>query len=95
NVYPAEIEAELVQHPAISDAAVIGVEDDKWGEVGAAFIVPAPGETLDHEKVKTWLEERLSRIKLPHEWHVLDELPRSPYGKVEKTKLKRMLNPEC
>ncbi len=89
NVYPAEIEAELVQHPSLSDAAVIGVPDEKWGEVGAAFIVAAPGESIDLEQVQQWLRERLSKIKLPHQWHVLKELPRTPYGKVEKGKLER------
>jgi len=88
NVYPAEVEGELLQHPSISDAAVIGVEDEKWGEVGVAFIVAAPGETIDLEELKKWLAERISRIKLPAEWRVVDALPRTPYGKVEKPKLK-------
>lgn len=88
NVYPAEIEAELVQHPSISDAAVIGVEDEKWGEVGAAFVVPAPDQTIEVSAVERWLGERLSRVKLPKEWRIVNALPRTPYGKVEKTRLK-------
>jgi fatty-acyl-CoA synthase len=91
NVYPAEIEAELVRHPMISDAAVIGVDDGTWGEVGVAFVVPVPGEAIAVQEVHEWLGARLSRIKLPHRWHVVDELPRSPYGKIEKVRLKEMI----
>ena len=87
NVYPAEIEAQLVQHPSVSDAAVIGVDDPKWGEVGAAFVVAAPGTTIDTAALEAWLGERLSRIKIPKRWTVLNELPRTPYGKIEKHKL--------
>jgi fatty-acyl-CoA synthase len=87
NVYPAEIEAELVQHPSVSDAAVVGIEDPKWGEVGAAYVVAAPGMTIDVPALEAWLGERLNRIKIPKRWTVLDELPRTPYGKVEKHRL--------
>jgi len=87
NVYPAEIEGELVQHPWISDAAVIGVEDEKWGEVGVAFVVPVTGESIDVVALKEWLAGRLSKIKLPTAWRIVDALPRTPYGKVEKAKL--------
>jgi fatty-acyl-CoA synthase len=87
NVYPAEIEAELLQHPSVSDAAVIGTADPKWGEVGAAFVVAAPGTTIDVAALESWLGERLSRIKIPKRWTVLDALPRTPYGKVEKHRL--------
>ncbi|MBI2213922.1 MAG: AMP-binding protein [Acidobacteria bacterium] len=87
NVYPAEIEAELVQHPSVSDAAVVGVGDPTWGEVGAAFVVAAPGATIDVAALEAWLAERLSRLKIPKRWNVLTELPRTPYGKVEKHRL--------
>lgn len=87
NIYPAEIEAELVQHPSVSDAAVIGIADEKWGEVGAAFVVAAPGTTIDTAALESWLGERLSRIKIPKRWTILDALPRTPYGKVEKHRL--------
>ncbi|MFA6956314.1 MAG: long-chain fatty acid--CoA ligase [Thermoanaerobaculia bacterium] len=87
NVYPAEIEAELLQHPTVSDAAVIGIADPKWGEVGAAFVVAAPGTTIDVASLEAWLGERLNRIKIPKRWTILDALPRTPYGKVEKHRL--------
>jgi fatty-acyl-CoA synthase len=88
NVYPAEIEGQLLQHPSVSDAAVIGFEDEKWGEVGAAFVVAAPGETVDLNELQHWLGERLGRIKIPKQWRLIEGLPRTPYGKVEKGKLR-------
>jgi fatty-acyl-CoA synthase len=91
NVYPAEIEAELVQHPHIADAAVIGIEDATWGEVGAAFVVATAAATLDIPSIESWLGERLSRLKIPKRWEILSELPRNPYGKIEKTKLRDSL----
>jgi fatty-acyl-CoA synthase len=92
NVYPAEIEAELLQNPQVADAAVIGVEDEKWGESGVAFVVLTPGSAADQESLTAWLAERLSSVKHPRRWIFVDALPRSPYGKVEKPKLKAMLD---
>jgi fatty-acyl-CoA synthase len=91
NVYPAEIEAELLQNPQVADAAVIGVEDEKWGESGVAFVVLVPGSPADQESLTRWLAERLSAVKHPRRWIFVEALPRSPYGKVEKPKLKAML----
>ncbi|MCA1734415.1 MAG: hypothetical protein LC732_12550 [Acidobacteria bacterium] len=91
NVYPAEVEAELLQNPQVADAAVIGVEDEKWGESGVAFIVLTPGSAADQESLTSWLAERLSTVKHPRRWIFVEALPRSPYGKVEKPKLKAML----
>jgi fatty-acyl-CoA synthase len=91
NVYPAEIEAELVQHPAVSDAAVVAMEDATWGEVGVAFVVSrARQEDLD-----AFLAARLSRYKLPKRYVFLEALPRTPYGKVEKEKLKAFYDEHC
>jgi len=90
NVYPAEIEAELLQHPDVRDAAVIGVEDERWGEVGVAFVVRT-SEALDEAMLVAFLEERLSRYKVPKRWMFVDTLPRTPYGKVEKKKLEEMV----
>ncbi|HSN69103.1 MAG TPA: AMP-binding protein, partial [Thermoanaerobaculia bacterium] len=88
NVYPAEIEAELLQHPAVADAAIVGVPDETWGEIGAAFVVPAGASTIDAHELEAWLGERLSRLKIPKRWHLVESLPRTPFGKVEKTKLR-------
>jgi fatty-acyl-CoA synthase len=91
NVYPAEIEGELLSHPAVSDAAVIGVADGRWGEVGVAFVVDLPGENVSDEELTTFLAARIARYKLPSKYVRLVALPRTPYGKVVKEELRRML----
>jgi fatty-acyl-CoA synthase len=88
NVYPAEIEAELVSHPLVADAAVVPVPDATWGEVGIAFVVARAGRA----ELETYLGARLSKYKLPKQYVFLDALPRTPYGKVEKHRLSDMLN---
>jgi fatty-acyl-CoA synthase len=84
NVYPAEIEGELVTHPRVSDAAVIAVPDEKWGEVPVAFVV---GDATS-EELTSYLAVRIAKYKVPKKFVFIDALPRTPYGKVEKTKLK-------
>jgi fatty-acyl-CoA synthase len=84
NVYPAEIEAELVAHPAVSDAAVVAVPDVQWGEAGIAFVV-ASG--VDAEELTTYLSTRLARYKVPKRFVFVDTLPRTAYGKVVKESL--------
>jgi fatty-acyl-CoA synthase len=88
NVYPAEIEGELLLHPAVMDAAVVGVPDEKWGEAGVAFVVARPGETLTKEALLAFAETRLARYKLPKEVVFVEALPRTPYGKVVKGELR-------
>ena len=88
NVYPAEIEAELLQHDAVKDAAVIGMEDEKWGEVPVAFVVLQPGIKVPAEELLLFLRERLSKIKLPRQCTFVDALPRNAYGKVLKNELR-------
>jgi fatty-acyl-CoA synthase len=87
NVYPAEIENQLLQHPSLRDAAVIGVPHEKWGEVGVAYVVAAEGTTVDVAKLAGFVESRLARYKVPKEFIVTDELPRTDYGKVVKAEL--------
>lgn len=91
NVYPAEIEAELVLHPRVEDAAVVGVPDERWGEVGVAFVVPRPGVAPTAEALAVHLGERLARYKVPREFRFLDALPRTAYGKVVKGELHRQV----
>ncbi|MEM8961548.1 MAG: long-chain-fatty-acid--CoA ligase [Acidobacteriota bacterium] len=86
NVYPAEIEGELMRHPAVADAAVVGVPDEKWGEIGVAFVVAR--EALDDDALTSHLEARLARYKLPRGYRYVDALPRTPYGKVVKGELR-------
>jgi fatty-acyl-CoA synthase len=88
NVYPAEIEAELVAHPSVSDAAVIAIPDDTWGEVGVAFIVGS----ISSDDLTAYLGMRIAKYKLPRRFVFVDALPRTPYGKVEKEKLRTLLS---
>jgi fatty-acyl-CoA synthase len=92
NVYPAEIEAALLLHPAVEDAAVVGVPDATWGEIGVAFVVLRPGAAPDPAAaLHAHLGERLARYKLPKSYRVVPELPRTAYGKVVKAELRRRL----
>jgi fatty-acyl-CoA synthase len=86
NVYPAEVEGELLLHPGVQDAAVIGVADATWGEVGVAFVVPG-GEPPAPEELVAFLGGRLARFKVPRQFVFVDALPRTPYGKVVKAEL--------
>ncbi len=88
NVYPAEIEGELLLHPAVQDAAVVGVPDATWGEVGVAFVVVRPGETPTKADLLAFAEARLARYKLPKDVVFVDDLPRTAYGKVVKGELR-------
>ncbi len=88
NVYPAEIEGELLQHPAVQDAAVVGVPDERWGERGVAFVVLRPERSVDPDELAAFLGERLARYKIPREFVFRDALPRTPYGKVVKGELR-------
>jgi fatty-acyl-CoA synthase len=90
NVYPAEIEGELVLHPRVSDAAVLAVADETWGEVGVAFVVGA----VSAQELSDYLMLRVAKYKIPKRFVFLDTLPRSPYGKVEKMKLRERLSNE-
>ncbi|MFW9880182.1 MAG: AMP-binding protein [Candidatus Thorarchaeota archaeon] len=88
NVYPIEIEELLFKHPAIDLAAVIGVQDEKWGEVGKAYITLKPGETITIEAIKEFLIKRLAKYKVPKYFEIKESLPTSAAGKI----LKRELN---
>ena len=88
NVYPAEIEGELLLHPAVQDAAVVGIPDPTWGEVGVAFVVLRPGEGLTKAELLAFAEARLARYKLPKDVVFVDALPRTAYGKVVKGELR-------
>ncbi|WP_170366796.1 AMP-binding protein [Ruegeria arenilitoris] len=87
NVYPAEVEKVLYSHPAVLEAAVIGVPDDRWGEVGAAFILLRPKQTLDAENLRSWCRERLAGYKIPAYVRVVPDFPRTAAGKIRKPAL--------
>jgi fatty-acyl-CoA synthase len=86
NVYPAEVESVLHEHPAVADAAVVGVPDERWGEIGIAFVVRARDVT--QQSLVEFMGERLARFKLPKAVTFVDELPRSAIGKVLKDELR-------
>ncbi|MCX8110943.1 MAG: long-chain fatty acid--CoA ligase [Syntrophorhabdaceae bacterium] len=88
NVYPAEVEKALLNHPDILDAAVIGVEDERWGEVGKAFIVLKRDKTIDETEIYRFLNERLARYKIPKYIEFLDNLPKTASGKIRKSLLR-------
>jgi fatty-acyl-CoA synthase len=90
NVYPAEVEAALFEHPAVAEAAVIGVPDDRWGEVGAAYVVTRPESSTDGEELRTFLRTRLARYKVPVRVHLVEDLPRTGSGKVRKSALREI-----
>ena len=89
NIYPAEIERAIEGHPAVAGAAVIGVPDPKWGEVGKAIVELKPGTSLTFETLSTYLGDRLGKFKLPRYLKVVDSLPRTPASaKIQKFILK-------
>ncbi|PQA86939.1 AMP-binding protein [Hyphococcus luteus] len=89
NVFPVEVEAALAEMSEILDCAVIGVPDERWGEVGVAYILlKGKGETLSAEDVIAHVKSRLAAFKAPKHVEFVEELPRTPSGKVQKHKLK-------
>jgi fatty-acyl-CoA synthase len=85
NVYPAEIEAVLHDHPAVTDAAVVGIPDERWGEVCAAFVVLSAPASED--ELREHCRARLARFKVPKTFTVVDSLPRNSMGKIQKSEL--------
>jgi len=89
NIYPREIEDALFAHPAVAEAVVIGVPDQTWGEVVAAFVRPVPGPPApDPEELRAWCRERLAPYKTPAHWVFTDAFPMTPSGKIQKFKLR-------
>jgi fatty-acyl-CoA synthase/long-chain acyl-CoA synthetase len=88
NIYPAEIEAALEQHPAIYDVAVFGIPSDEWGELVHATIVVAPGQTLTEQDVVAFSREHLAGYKTPRSVAFTEELPRTGSGKILKRQLR-------
>ena len=89
NVYPAEVENVLYRHPAVAEAAVIGVPDERWGEVGRAVVVPRPGAAPTEAELLAHCAAALARYKIPRSVVFADELPRSAVGKVHKPTLRQ------
>lgn len=94
NVYPAEIEEQIMRFPGVLMTACIAVPDDIYGEVGRAYVVPKPGETVDIEELNAYLKERLADYKIPREFVIRDMLPLTLLGKIDKKVLRQELEAE-
>ena len=89
NVYPAEVEEIFSQHPDIREIAVVGVPDERWGEAGRAHVVLERGSTLEPQALRDWALAHLASFKIPREFRVEKDLPRTASGKVRKHLLQR------
>ena len=90
NIFPADIESVLGQHPSVAEVAVFGAPDARWGERIVAAIVPRPGETIDPDELRSFVRASLGGFKTPREIRILHALPRSGSGKVLKRELRAM-----
>ena len=93
NIYPAEIENELLAHPSVAESAVVGVPDEKWGEVPVAFVALKSTAHITEPELIDFLRSRINKIKLPRQVIFLEALPRNAYGKVQKLDLRNRLRP--
>lgn len=89
NVYPAEVEKVLADHPKVLNISIIGVPDEKWGETGMAFVVLNKGETSTREELIDFLNGKVARYKFPTHFKFMDELPMTASGKIKKVELKK------
>ncbi|NYI04836.1 long-chain-fatty-acid--CoA ligase [Allostreptomyces psammosilenae] len=89
NVYPREVEEVLYEHPAVAEAAVVGVPDERWGEEVAAVVVPRPGATAKPEELVEWVRERVAAYKYPRRVALAEALPKGPTGKILKRSIDR------
>lgn len=92
NVYPAEIERFLLTNSKIKEVAVIGVEDEKWGEVGSAFIVLNENENMTQEEIKNYCLGNLAKYKIPKYFTFINEIPKNEAGKIDRKKLSSIHN---
>ena len=88
NIYPSDLEAQLVEHPAVGEAAVVGVPSLEWGETPVAFVVARDGHPIAAEALKDWLNARVGKTQRLSALHLVPELPRSAIGKVLKRELR-------
>jgi len=89
NIYSVEVERALTDHPAVLDAAVFGIPDEKWGESVKAVVELSAGEEATPEELIAWCRERLAHYKSPRSIDIFDELPRNPTGKLLKRDLRK------
>jgi fatty-acyl-CoA synthase len=84
NVYPAEVESVMLSQPRVKEAALVGIPDEKWGEIGAAFLVVDSADDFSEEEFLAFMGERVAKYKLPRSVVLLDELPLTAIGKIDK-----------
>ncbi len=89
NIYPGEVERELTAHPSVLEAAVVGRPDEDLGEVPVAFVIMRRGQNTTPTDLQQWLTARLAAFKVPDELVVVEEMPKTPTGKIQKLELKR------
>jgi fatty-acyl-CoA synthase len=90
NIYPREIEELLYTHPAIQDAQVIGVPDERFGEEVCAWVIVKEGATLEEESLREWCRERIARYKVPRYVRFVGEFPLTVTGKVQKFRMREV-----
>ncbi|HET7323388.1 MAG TPA: long-chain fatty acid--CoA ligase, partial [Halococcus sp.] len=88
NVYPREVEELLFEHPAVADAAVVGIPDERRGETVKAFVVPTSDADVTEDEIREFCLENLAEYKHPREVEFVEELPRTTTGKVQKFELR-------
>jgi fatty-acyl-CoA synthase len=89
NVYPAEVEAAIAELAQVGECAVVGVPDERWGEVGRVYVIPVPGRSITREEVIAHCMQRLAKFKVPKSAVITDRLPRTATGKLQKHLLKQ------
>ena len=91
NVHPVQVEEVLNEHPLVADSIVVGLADERWGEVVVAFVVAQPGVTLSTQALDAFCLNEIARFKRPKRYELVDSLPKNNYGKVLKTELRQRL----
>jgi fatty-acyl-CoA synthase len=94
NIYPAEVERALGDHPAVADVAVVGVPDPRWGEAVHACVVLRPGHDAKPRELASFLTGRIANFKIPTQFSFVDSLPRNPSGKVLRRLVRERLRTE-
>jgi len=91
-VFPREVEEIMYKHPSVADAVLVPQKDDKLGEIPVAIVVPRAGATLSEKDIKDFLSDKMARFKVPRRVYIVQQVPRSPVGKILKKELVRMLD---
>ena len=84
NIYPREIEEKLLTHPSVSEVAIFGIPDETWGEIGVAVVALDAGEDVETAELEAFLKDKIASYKMPRQFHIWDEIPKSGYGKMAK-----------